>query len=265
MTLDDQEIHRVTEDLWQTMFSLDVRRLEREAPRSPKDGVLTGCVHVSGAWEGAAMLSCSTELARHVAGIMFGTTESLGQRNMRCDRRVDEHNRGPDSAASAQPFRAFTALGGGGARLPPQYPKKRPSDAGVLRVPGQTAIHNGGPAEPTGTLAIRIRKKCFLAAPLNGQKVPIAVIVRMNGECSHSMISDRNHRAMRFGIDRITEAAFALRMAPWANALRTRVELKRIKRIGMTSDSIPGRPGRLTKAPSPAPRIQAPFTAGEGL
>ncbi len=75
MTLDDHEIHRVTEDLWQTMFSLDVRHLDHEAPRSPKDGVLTGCVHVSGAWEGAAMLSCSTELARHVAGIMFGASE----------------------------------------------------------------------------------------------------------------------------------------------------------------------------------------------
>jgi len=79
------------------------------------------------------------------------------------------------------------------------------------------------------------------------------------------MISDRNHRAMRFGIDRFTVAAFALRKAAWANALRTRVELKRIKRIKMTSDSIPGRLGRLAKAPLPAPQIRAPFTAGERL
>ena len=75
MALDAHQIHRVTEDLWLTMFSLELQHLEREAPRDPENGFLTGCIHISGSWEGAAMLSCSTKLARQVAGIMFGSSE----------------------------------------------------------------------------------------------------------------------------------------------------------------------------------------------
>lgn len=80
MTLDNDEIYRLMEEIWSTMLSLDLERLEQEPLNNSEQRTLTGCVHISGAWEGAAVLSCSTELAQQVTKIMFGTAEvSLGE------------------------------------------------------------------------------------------------------------------------------------------------------------------------------------------
>src|SRR5580704_13518038 len=78
VTLDDDEIYRLMEEIWSTMLSLELERPEHQAPDHTEHGTLTGCVHISGAWEGAAVLSCSTELAQQVTKIMFGAPEVSG-------------------------------------------------------------------------------------------------------------------------------------------------------------------------------------------
>jgi len=76
--IDNDEIYRLMEEIWSTMLSLDLQRLEHQPSNHADQGTLTGCVHISGAWEGAAVLSCSTELAQRVTKIMFGTAEVSG-------------------------------------------------------------------------------------------------------------------------------------------------------------------------------------------
>jgi len=75
VTLDKDQISCLMEEIWSTMLSLDLQRLDHEPDNHSEDGTLTGCVHISGAWEGAAVLCCSTQLARQVTSIMFGTAE----------------------------------------------------------------------------------------------------------------------------------------------------------------------------------------------
>jgi chemotaxis protein CheX len=54
------------------VLGLDVRRVEESS--MPGRRTLTGCVQITGTWEGAVTLDCSAALARRVAGIMFGVS-----------------------------------------------------------------------------------------------------------------------------------------------------------------------------------------------
>ena len=75
MVIDEDEVWRLVAEIWSTMLSLSLERVEYEPSNGNGEGTLTGCVTISGAWEGATMLSCATELAEQVTKIMFGTAE----------------------------------------------------------------------------------------------------------------------------------------------------------------------------------------------
>ncbi|HTY56063.1 MAG TPA: chemotaxis protein CheX [Candidatus Binataceae bacterium] len=75
MTIDDDEIYRLMEEIWTSMLSLELERPRHKSSNHSDRGTLTGCVHISGAWEGAAVLSCATELAHRITKIMFGMPE----------------------------------------------------------------------------------------------------------------------------------------------------------------------------------------------
>jgi len=72
MQVAEKDICLLTESIWRSVLGLDVSRVEEK----PKSGqrTLTGCVQITGTWEGAVTLDCSAALARRVAGIMFGVT-----------------------------------------------------------------------------------------------------------------------------------------------------------------------------------------------
>jgi len=67
-----KDVCPLTESIWRSVLGLDVSRVE-ERPKSGQR-TLTGCVQITGTWEGAVTLDCSAALARRVAGIMFGVT-----------------------------------------------------------------------------------------------------------------------------------------------------------------------------------------------
>jgi CheY-specific phosphatase CheX len=72
--LERDDIHRLADRIWESMFGSGLERLEREGTSA--DGrFLTGCVQLTGAWEGAAMVRCSYKLALHLASTMFGVEE----------------------------------------------------------------------------------------------------------------------------------------------------------------------------------------------
>jgi chemotaxis protein CheX len=66
------ELVEITERVWDSLFDVPL------VPRDPGDPLgrssgraISGCVHITGAWEGAVTLHCSETLAKLVTGAMF--------------------------------------------------------------------------------------------------------------------------------------------------------------------------------------------------
>src|SRR5262245_14153849 len=74
MRFSDNDINRITESIWRSILGLE---LVRTRPGPIHDGArrfITGCVQISGAWEGAVTVDCSVALARRVAALMFAVS-----------------------------------------------------------------------------------------------------------------------------------------------------------------------------------------------
>jgi len=70
MLISEKEVSSVTETVWSELLGL---RLEpaAKAATQPNGSSLTAIIHIEGAWTGAAVLSCSRNLAKTAASIMF--------------------------------------------------------------------------------------------------------------------------------------------------------------------------------------------------
>jgi len=71
MPFAETEICEVTESIWKSVLGLDVRRRHNATTHDDRRLFMTGCVRITGAWEGAVTVDCSTGLVRRAAGIMF--------------------------------------------------------------------------------------------------------------------------------------------------------------------------------------------------
>ncbi len=71
MEIGTSEIGQYVESIWDTMLGLGVRPGATSLP-GPKSDYLTGCVQLTGAWDGAVTLDCPAGLARQAAGTLFG-------------------------------------------------------------------------------------------------------------------------------------------------------------------------------------------------
>ena len=72
MIIEDDRIRRSVEDLWSTVLGLPIRPDPASILFDSTPGLLTGCIEISGAWQGAVTLDCGSTLARSAAAIMFG-------------------------------------------------------------------------------------------------------------------------------------------------------------------------------------------------
>jgi chemotaxis protein CheX len=72
--LEKDDLHQLADRIWESMFGDGLERLDKEGP-SDDPRFLTGCVQLTGAWEGAAVVRCSYKLASQLASTMFGTEE----------------------------------------------------------------------------------------------------------------------------------------------------------------------------------------------
>jgi chemotaxis protein CheX len=72
MQVAETDICEVVAGIWSSVLGLDIRRGAEPAPSREGSGFLTGCVQITGLWEGAVTLDCSAALARRTAAIMFG-------------------------------------------------------------------------------------------------------------------------------------------------------------------------------------------------
>ena len=76
------DLHQLTDRIWESMFGNGLELLDNEE-LSTDPRFLTGCVQLTGAWEGAAVVRCSYKLASYLASVMFGT-EALATEEV-CD------------------------------------------------------------------------------------------------------------------------------------------------------------------------------------
>jgi chemotaxis protein CheX len=71
MHIGHELIDEIVETIWASTLGLTVRPCDQVALPAGNAGFQTGCVQITGAWEGAITLSCADGLARRAAALMF--------------------------------------------------------------------------------------------------------------------------------------------------------------------------------------------------
>jgi chemotaxis protein CheX len=69
---DQHQFAEAVEAVWSTLLELKTTLVDADTPRRARFSSVTGCIQVTGAWQGAVTVDCSGALARRVASIMFG-------------------------------------------------------------------------------------------------------------------------------------------------------------------------------------------------
>jgi chemotaxis protein CheX len=73
MSVETMKMTEAVETIWSTMLGLEVKANPTTAATIGRirPSMLTGCIQITGAWQGAVTLECSGGLARRLASIMF--------------------------------------------------------------------------------------------------------------------------------------------------------------------------------------------------
>jgi chemotaxis protein CheX len=72
MQIAEDQIRQSVEDLWSSVLGLAIEPIPSLGQAAPRAGFLTGCIEISGSWEGSVTIDCGPSLARKAAAIMFG-------------------------------------------------------------------------------------------------------------------------------------------------------------------------------------------------
>ncbi len=72
MKFNPDEIYQITATIWEALIGL---RIDPGSPDSigNRSRSIAACIQITGAWNGAILLDCPAEVARHAASIMFST------------------------------------------------------------------------------------------------------------------------------------------------------------------------------------------------
>jgi chemotaxis protein CheX len=74
MNVNDSDLHKITENIWSSLFGLSIEILPEVPPDNHTDACVTACVLISGGWEGAVIVQCESQLARRSGALMFDST-----------------------------------------------------------------------------------------------------------------------------------------------------------------------------------------------
>ena len=84
MELTSIDIFQIVESIWATVLSREIEYRDETVLAQSSTPVLAGCIQITGAWNGAVALHCSSELIRQAAAVMLGLEEdSIAQEDMR--------------------------------------------------------------------------------------------------------------------------------------------------------------------------------------
>ena len=70
MTDAEGDIVQIAESIWETLFTVPLAPAPEGAPLPDAD-VMTGCIHIDGAWNGAVMLQLPRSLAEQLSAQLF--------------------------------------------------------------------------------------------------------------------------------------------------------------------------------------------------
>jgi chemotaxis protein CheX len=76
MQIGEDQIRQSVEELWASVLGLVIESRPVLGEGRPSAGLLTGCVEITGVWQGAVTIDCGPSLARKAAAIMFGIETS---------------------------------------------------------------------------------------------------------------------------------------------------------------------------------------------
>jgi chemotaxis protein CheX len=68
----DGDLQAILQSIWSAVLGMPLRPMAA-APAAPEGPELTGCVQLTGWWEGAVILACPAALMRQAAARMFGS------------------------------------------------------------------------------------------------------------------------------------------------------------------------------------------------
>ena len=69
---DVEKLREAVETIWSTMLGLELAPGQPMGTNRIQRGFLTGCIQITGAWNGAVTVDCAGGLAQSIAAIMFG-------------------------------------------------------------------------------------------------------------------------------------------------------------------------------------------------
>lgn len=70
MQVTSETVETLVSNIWSSMLGLEIQLVEQPAS-TESTLTITGCVQITGDWQGAVTFDCPTRLARRVAGVMF--------------------------------------------------------------------------------------------------------------------------------------------------------------------------------------------------
>lgn len=76
MSLNSANVLDLIRTIWQQVLDLEIREADADdAELTTTYGLMTSCVQITGEWEGAIVLYCSSNFAKRAAAIAFGMEE----------------------------------------------------------------------------------------------------------------------------------------------------------------------------------------------
>jgi chemotaxis protein CheX len=72
MQFSDEDLSEVVRSVWDAMLGLTLVPADQPYETADDERCLTGCVQITGSWEGAVMIDLPEQLAREAAAAMFG-------------------------------------------------------------------------------------------------------------------------------------------------------------------------------------------------
>ena len=72
MLLVEGDLETIMESIWDSILGLPLRRADAASCDLRPRSLVTGCVLITGAWQGAMTVECSAALARRIASVLFG-------------------------------------------------------------------------------------------------------------------------------------------------------------------------------------------------
>jgi chemotaxis protein CheX len=71
MHLAETDIAQIVAGIWDSVLGMEIQPVSEGDSLPQSDPMLSACIQITGAWDGAVLLRCPTEVAQRVAAVMF--------------------------------------------------------------------------------------------------------------------------------------------------------------------------------------------------